>query len=928
MLIKGNEHEPSKAASMLLALGIGVLMGALIAPRMGIWLRQITTTQSAEEAAAIRKPDKLPPPQPLPASNELAALQLSFTAADWQVLTDARNRALELGMIVQSPDDIVSVSLTLGRESATGKARLKGDWTDHIDTDQWSLRFELDQPIRGMRRFSIQNPKTRGFVMEWLVTQTALREGVLTPRSDYVQVTINGASKGTYYLEEHFSKELLEAQSRREGPIVRFDESAMWDTWLQHGFHKTGVLSKELWPATSFQYADVNGFGEGVLLKNSSLNARLQRALDQARDLQRIAINEFRNRPLSRLQALTALEGKTIEDLFVVDKLGKWLAIYTLYGGEHGLAWHQYRFYHDPVLDRLEPIVFDTGATFLSNPAELTLSSPDARWFRSSDAVIAAAYEQLGRMTEPSWSAKLSQDLGPKIRLIDAAIKKDLNLPMLDQLPAPDLVLQQRAAVMNKIVRPVVAASFATEVFDARLPDGLITQTIEVDARAMTAVSTQVSGFRFGNGRVVSAAAALVGLAGVDASAAAVSGWRDGAVLLPRDGTQVRFRFPVDRRLEGLSQVQAIKRAIKQQLQRDTKAPIEIEVLYRPLAETKDRVAPLTLRPSVATNQTPEGRPKSPTLAEALQRHAFLSYDFEQGRLEVQPGRHEVVGDLVTPAHMTLHFEAGTELVLQEGAVVLCASIVAEGTAEQPIRLIPKDPATGFAGLQVIGGNAVSTLRFLQVEHATAIDRGGWQSSGGVTFYRSPVNCYDCTFRGATCEDAFNLFAARCHFERCIFDGGPHDLFDGDFVDGDIVDCQFLNSGEDAVDVSGSSLTISNCVFTRIGDKALSIGEKSTVTALGSHIVSAAIAAASKDRSTLTLNNTTVDHVDHFVLTAYIKKPEFGAATIIANDLRYTAGIPAKHLAQTSCAITIDGTKVPTKDIDVGALYKQGILGK
>ena len=922
MLIKSDVHGPSRTAALILALGLGLLLGVLIAPRITAQL----DTWLSEPSELITK---LEPPQLIaPPAGELDTLQIAFTDQDWETLTRARNKALAQGMIIQREEDIVSVSLTLGNESATGKARLKGDWTDHIDTDQWSLRLELDQPIRGMRRFSVQSPKTRGFVMEWLVTQTALRENVLTPRSDYVQVQINGTSKGTYYMEEHFSKELLESQGRREGPIIRFDESAMWDTWLQHGFHKTGQLSSELWPATSFQYADVNGFGEAALLKNSSLNARLQRALNQARDLQRIALNEFAQAPLSQLQALTMLEGKTVDDLFVIDKLGKWLAIYSLFGGEHGLAWHQYRFYHDPVLDRLEPIVFDTGATFLSNPAELVVSRPDARWFRTSDAVMAATFEQLGRLTAPEWSQELSHDLGPRLKLIDAAIKADLQLDILDQLPPVDLVLQQRAAAMRKIIRPASAASFASTVFDVRRPNGKDILTIEVNARAMTEISTQVTGFRFSNGRLVTAAAALVGIAGEESSEDTVTLWRDGAVLLPRDGTQLQFRFPADQRLKGLSEVQMIKRAIRQPLQRDTKKPIKVEVLYRPLAEEQDRHQPLILRPSVPNNDQPAGRPKAPTLAESLSRYPFLSYDFQSSKLQVDAGRHELQGDLIAPENMPLHLAPGTELVLPPGAVILCSSIIAEGTAEQPIRLVPKDQALGFAGLQVIGGRSKSVMRFVEIEHATAIERGGWQSSGGVTFYRTPVDCYDCTFRGATCEDAFNLFAARCHIERCVFDGGPHDLFDGDFVDGSIINCQFLNSGEDAIDVSGSSLTVSNCSFDQIGDKAFSIGEKSTVTAQANHVKSAAIAVASKDRSAIVLENTTVNRIEHFVFAAYIKKPEFGASSITSTGLRYTAGVPAKHLAQTGCTISVDGTEVSQQDVDVDELYRQQILGK
>ncbi|HIE72393.1 MAG TPA: hypothetical protein EYP98_20740, partial [Planctomycetes bacterium] len=284
---------------------------------------------------------------------------------------------------------------------------------------------------------------------------------------------INGTPKGVYYLEEHFSKELLEAQGRREGPIVRFDESAMWQTWLQHGFHKTGQLSPELWSATSFFVAEVGGFGEGALRKNKALDARLQRALAQARDLQRLAVSSMDGFPSRSAQALTQLEGKTVEDVFAVDKLGKWLAVYTLFRGFHGLAWHQYRFYHDPVLDRLEPIAFDTGASLIEHADELALSSLDARLFASSDAVMAAAFEELGRMTEPGWVEDLVSDLRPRLREIVAAMTKaGMVVPGFDFAEVLDVAIPMQVASLRRIVRPVAILGHTASHVGVRLPSG------------------------------------------------------------------------------------------------------------------------------------------------------------------------------------------------------------------------------------------------------------------------------------------------------------------------------------------------------------------------------------------------------------------------------------------------------------------------
>lgn len=879
-------------------------------------------------APLLGEPDGAVPPLqlPAPAPGEPELLTVTIAPADWAVLRRARDRALEQGIIVKDDGEVVPATVTLGSESSRGTARLKGDLPDHVDTDQWSLRFELDAPIRGMRHFSVQHPKTRGFVLEWLVMATARREGVLAPRADFVRVAVNGGEPGVYYLEEHFAKELLESQRRREGPIVRFDESGMWDTWLQHGSHRTGQLTQDLLRAGTFVDARISAFGEKRLSGMDGLNARLLRALQQARDLQLLATAERSDDPLRRLAALRQLDGRTVDDLFVPERLGRWLAIYTLFRAWHGLAWHQLRFYHDPVLDRLEPIVFDTGANLLEHAGELALSSPEARWLRSSDAVMAATFAELGRMTEPGWYDGLLRDLGPRLLRHGAALgKAGILSPDVEVGPLLSVVLPRQIASMREIVRPVVAAGFhATAV--GIVVGGKDERAIEVEAWATTEIPTQISAFRFGNGRLVPAGDALLGLASEPDSEDLVHRTASG-VLLPRDGRRVRFRFPIDRRLAGLSAVREIKRAI-----RNGGAPVgpervDVDVLFRTLAETEDRLEPLVVRraPNAAADQL--GRPAWPTLQQVLLQHPFLRYDFEAARLCIA-GRHDVDGDLVLPERVPLQLAAGAELRFPPGAVLLCSAILAEGTRGEPVRLAARDPAAGWGGLIVLGGAGQSRMTFAEIANGTAIERGGWQTLGAVTCQGAPIEFVDCTFGDARCEDSVNLVDLRFRFERCTFQSGPHDLFDGDFVDGEIVDCRFLDAGEDAIDVSGSQVTVRGCTFARIGDKAFSVGEGSALTASRCRVVSASIAAAAKDRSHATFTDLTIDEVANFALTAYVKKPEFGPARMDVTGLRWNGREPPVHLVQTGCVITCEGATLPTRDVDVDDLYRRRILGR
>ena len=76
-----------------------------------------------------------------------------------------------------------------------------------------------------MRRFSVQAPKRSGWGHEWVMYQWFRKEGLIALRYDYIDLTLNGKRRGIYALEESFSKELIENNQRREGPILKWDES-------------------------------------------------------------------------------------------------------------------------------------------------------------------------------------------------------------------------------------------------------------------------------------------------------------------------------------------------------------------------------------------------------------------------------------------------------------------------------------------------------------------------------------------------------------------------------------------------------------------------------------------------------------------------------------------------------------------------------
>ena len=139
------------------------------------------------------------------------------------------------GILVNSNDDFVKAEISHNGKTNRCKIRLKGDLSDHWSGEKISLRVEMkdNNLLKGMSRFSLQDPVTRNNTAEWLFVETLRREACMSVRYEFVNLTINGKKMGIYALEEHFSKELIEFNQRREGVIIGFDDYLLWKKFLK-----------------------------------------------------------------------------------------------------------------------------------------------------------------------------------------------------------------------------------------------------------------------------------------------------------------------------------------------------------------------------------------------------------------------------------------------------------------------------------------------------------------------------------------------------------------------------------------------------------------------------------------------------------------------------------------------------------------------
>ena len=92
--------------------------------------------------------------------------------------------------------------------------------------NHWSFQVKVKggETIDGMKRFGMLVPKSRGHLTDWLGLQIMKERGLITLRSDFKELSVNGKSVGVYYMEERFDKHLLENNHLKEGIIFKIEE--------------------------------------------------------------------------------------------------------------------------------------------------------------------------------------------------------------------------------------------------------------------------------------------------------------------------------------------------------------------------------------------------------------------------------------------------------------------------------------------------------------------------------------------------------------------------------------------------------------------------------------------------------------------------------------------------------------------------------
>lgn len=770
-----------------------------------------------------------------------------------QKIRAKREEALKKGILVTGDEDLQKGEISGDLESFQKmEFRLKGDWTDHIeDPVKWSYRITMkgSSSFNGMRKFSIQHPKTRNYQWEWLFNKVVKQHDIIGLRYEFVEVEVavknnNGIERidyGLMALEESFDKILIENNKKREGIILGFDEALLWQDRQQQLKYNLDLsaLDEDL---ASAEYAPIKVYNQNKILSDENLS----RQLDIAKDL---------------------LDGvrKGIyqpSEVFDLDKLTDYVALSNLFGSYHGLVWHNLRIYYNPVTNKLEPICFDTNSG-------LQLEEIKHFPFTKNDSVYQEMMlQKLERFSQLEYVNSILDEHGPLLNDLIERINDDYAF-IFDPR-----VLQYNSNYIKKTIYPGIPLTASYLEMDER--------ELKLQLQNVTDFPIEIVRLEHRDGKRLDQleAPVVLGSRQNETIAVTLDSSFDNA-FVSKKSKKGGFRFPKD-----LQNLRLVTRIAGMELERE----IEVQAFGS--------------NPEIDTSIAAYRRSESSN---------YSDFDFikpqADGSLAFLPGNHILEKSLIIAEDITISIEAGFRMdMLNQSSIIHKGNLVARGSSENPIEFYSSDGSA--RGIFVNGSNRESFLDYCVFTNLSNPVIGSWSLSGAVNFNETVVHIDNSRFISNRCEDALNIIRSEFTLTNSLFEQTFSDSFDGDFVTGTVQNCIFRDSGNDGVDVSGSNIELIDLLIENPSDKAISAGEASTMKGNNIKIISGEIGVVSKDLSTIDFDGVEVTDT-RLGLSAFQKKSEYGVAKISINNLVLN-NVEKDHLIELNSELRIDNKLMET----------------
>lgn len=772
-----------------------------------------------------------------PVYETIEAMNIFISDESFEKLKQKREEALKQGILITEDDDWVKAIIFHENQVLNTRIRLKGDRLDHLQGRKWSFRIKIkgDNAWNGMKTFSIQTPVARLLLHEWLFHKALESEDLLCTRYGFVPVFINGESVGVYAWEEHFEKHLVEGRKRREGPILKLSDDSYWI------YDKLNAQKKLDYDIPYYDASVVTPFDKNNILKDSLLLSQFKRGRD--------------------LYNMYKYAKGSASDIFDVEATAKYYAMTDATNAYHTLHFFNQRFYYNPVLGKLEPIFFDSfpyNGIFDYYGTDLTIGNAGEEWLSihlkllADDTFKRLYFKYLKIYSSRTYWEEIYAKNESDIQFLNQVLNKEFTNYQFDINAYYEVAEEARLAM--EVIKEKDGNNDLFSIYKNRKLNVVTWYKGKADYELLphlvNVYTKNENTFRVENYSTDS----LI-ITGFSDIPQLKTETLDEKIVLSQANSKKDFTIEVQSRFKGH------------------------KFLF---VEFRNKEVAIPIIPWGAPNEMPKylDLSKSFNLAE-LQQNGLITVKADTLSFS---GNVELSENLSIPNNWLVLFEPGTIVDFKKGATFISYSpIFVKGTDENPVVFQSSDN-TG-KGIHVFQTKQRSVIRNAVFTGLTNMDFGGWLSTGAVCFYEADVDLRDVKFESnLACDDALNIVRSDYVIENCIFKNTFADAFDSDFSSGTIKSTKFIAPGNDAIDFSGSNVTIENCFVVNAGDKSISCGEQSNISIKNCTFEGGNMGVASKDKSEVKIEDSIIKNVT-YGLVAFCKKPEYGPAKIYTKNL-------------------------------------------
>jgi hypothetical protein len=211
----------------------------------------------------------------------------------------------------------------------------------------------------------------------------------------------------------------------------------------------------------------------------------------------------------------------------------------------------------------------------------------------------------------------------------------------------------------------------------------------------------------------------------------------------------------------------------------------------------------------------------------------------------------------------------GVELIVNEPTVyLLSGSTTLEG---QDLN----NKLNIFGPIMFVQESGKIKINNVIIENGQAIKIHGRELSGVINIIDSEADIKSLFLKNTYSEDAINIVNSNANLDKIYIENTQSDALDVDFSNINIGEVSCKNITNDCLDFSNSNGNVDYVYAEIIGDKVLSVGEKSFIKFKSVTASKAGIGVAVKDASNVTIQNLSLKNTD-LEISLFIKKKEFG----------------------------------------------------